>query len=98
MNLTRQEQETLILFNEDDLTARIETFNGRLLRQLRKVSTCDGVSCESDDGRYGVYEIPKTMIKVHAPYKRNMTEEQRQTAREQLKLANAQRRKINFEG
>ena len=75
MNLTLQERETIILFNEDEQTARIETFNGRLLRQLRKVSEREGVSCESDEGNYGVYEVPKTMIKVHAP--RQLNDEQR---------------------
>ena len=98
MNLTNQERETLILFNEDEQTARVETFNGRLLRQLRKVSECDGVSCESDNGRYGVYEVPKTMIKVHAPRQVKMTDKQRAELSERAKAWNTERHKINFEG
>ncbi len=85
MTLTNYEKETIILFNEEEQTARVETFNGRLLRQLRKVSECEGVSCEEDDGKYGVYEIPKTMIKIHAPQQRPvLTDEQRQAVKERL--------------
>ena len=91
MNLTLQERETIILFNEDEQTARIETFNGRLLRQLRKVSESNGVSCESDEGNYGVYKIPKTMIKIRAPQKSNLTDEQRAILSERAKAWNAQK-------
>ena len=65
--LTNLEKETVILFNEGDQTAQVETFNSRLLRQLRKVATCEGVSCEEDEPTYGVYVIPKSMIKIRAP-------------------------------
>lgn len=97
MNLSRQEQETIILFNESEDTAEIETFNPRLLKQLRKVSVCEGVSCGSDDGKYGVYEIPKTMIKIYAPRTLNLSEEQRQASSKRIKAHHAQRHKINFE-
>ena len=77
--LTRTEKETVILFNEEDGTAAIETFNPRLLRQLRKVSTSDGVICEEERPGYGAYIIPKTMIKIYAPPpKRELTEEQKE--------------------
>lgn len=37
-NLSREEQETVILFNESDDTARISTFNGKLKRKLAKAA------------------------------------------------------------
>ena len=80
MNLSNLERETIILFNEAEGAAQIETFNPRLLRQLRKVATCEGVSCTADEKGYGVFTVPKTMIKIHAPLKLN--DEQRRARAE----------------
>ena len=96
--LSNLEKETVILFNEADQSARIETFDRRLLRQLRKVSTCEGVSFEVNEPTYGVFTVPKTMIKIHAPHTINMSEEQRKASSERIKAYHAQRRKIDFEG
>lgn len=47
MNLSRLERETIILFNEQEQTARVETFNARLLKQLsRAESVSEEVICE----------------------------------------------------
>ena len=89
--LTMQERETVILFNEADGTAEIETFNPRLLRQLRKVSTSDGVICEEERPGYGAYIIPKTMIKIQAP--RTISEELRAEYIKRAKKATAARLK-----
>ena len=94
---TNLEKETIILFNEGDQSARIETFDRRLLRQLRKVAPCEGVNCEEDQKDYGVYTVPKAMIKIHAPRTINMTEEQRKASSERIKAYHAQRRKNDFE-
>lgn len=75
--LTLQERETVILFNEADGTAAIETFNARILRQLRKVAGAEGVTVEDDQPGYGAYIIPKGMIRIQAPPKRELTEEQK---------------------
>ena len=87
MNLTKVERETVILFNEAEGTAQVETFNPRLLGQLRKVSACEGVSCREDQRDYGVYVIPKSMIKIHAP--RQYSEKQKQTFAKNLKINSA---------
>lgn len=88
MSLTNLEKETIILFNEGEGEARIETFNARLLGQLRKIEKCEGVRCEESKKGYGVYIVPKTMIKIIAPQRRPvLTDEQRKAVNERLKLA-----------
>ena len=42
MSLTNLEKETIIVFNEAEDSAAVETFNARLLGQLRKVESCEG--------------------------------------------------------
>ena len=76
--LTNAEKETIIIFDEAEKLARIETFNGRLIRRLddlagsredcRKVSGPDG---------YGAYkfEFPAKWLKINAP--REMSEAQK---------------------
>ena len=78
MHLTNLEKETIILFNEAEDTAEVETFNARLLGQLRKVENCEGVVCKESEKGYGVYIVPKTMIKIHAPRpKKELSEAER---------------------
>lgn len=60
MNLSNLEKETIILFNEAESDARIETFNDRLLKKLRSAVKKTGkVSCIEDKDGYGVYICPK---------------------------------------
>ena len=83
-NLTRYEKETIIIFNEEETTARVETFNGRLLRQLEKAANaCNDVICEERHDDYGVYTLPKKLIKVHTP--RIVSEEERSMRAEIMK-------------
>lgn len=96
MNLSNLERETIILFNEAEGAAQIETFNPRLLRQLRKVATCEGVSCTADEKGYGVYTVPKTMIKIHAPRTLQLTDDERQEAARRLKLGRDKARQNQF--
>ena len=95
MHLTNFEKETIILFNEAEDTAGIETFNARLLGQLRKVENCEGVICQEREKGYGFYIVPKTMIKIHAPHKNVMTDEQRAEKSKLMKAMHEERRKIN---
>ena len=97
MSLTNLEKETIIVFNEAEDTANVETFSARLLGQLRKVESCEGVVCKTKEKGYGVYVLPKTMVKVIAPRKQLvLTDEQRdhfvewgkRTRAEQLKNKN----------
>ena len=82
-NLTRYEKETVILFNEEETTATVETFNGRLLRQLEKAAkACDDVICEERHGDYGAYILPKKLIKIHTP--RIVSEEEKKNIADRL--------------
>ena len=95
MSLTNLEKETIIVFNEAEDSANVETFSARLLGQLRKVESCEGVRCEESKKGYGVYIVPKTMIKIHAPHKNVMTDEQRAEKSKLMKAMHEERRKIN---
>jgi hypothetical protein len=84
-NLTREEQETIIVFNESERTATVTTFNGALIRRLNglcesRPSECSGRKTESEGEMY--YEIPKKWVKVNPGL--IMTDEQLQQRRDNL--------------
>jgi hypothetical protein len=68
-NLTREEQETVIVFNEAENTAHITTFNGALIRKL--TALCESrpneatVNGPSSINEY-IFNVPKKWIKVNA--------------------------------
>jgi hypothetical protein len=68
-NLTKIEQETIILFNEVENTARISTFNGALVRKL--LALCDAHPDEAagkgpDQNGECTFTVLKKRIKVNA--------------------------------
>ena len=85
MSLTNLEKETIIVFNESEDTANVETFSARLLGQLRKVESCEGVVCKTKEKGYGVYVIPKVMVKIKAPIKLELSDEEMAKRIERLK-------------
>lgn len=90
--MTNQEKETIILFNEAEPTARIETFNGRIIREAEKASTrSEDVVCEERADSYGVYTMPKTYIKIRAP--RPLSEAQLESSLKSAQKAREMRRK-----
>ena len=90
-NLTRYEKETIIIFNEEETTARAETFNGRLLRQLEKAANaCNDVICEEKHDDYGVYTLPKKLIKIHTPLK--LSDEAREKMAERARALSDKRK------
>lgn len=71
--LTRIEMETTILFNEDEKTAEVFTYNGRLKKKLDKL--CKEHPQEfTDKGTNGAggkfYTIPKKRVNITAPKKK----------------------------
>lgn len=85
MKLTNQERETIICFNEADKTAEVFTYNGRMLRDLDKLSSerPDEVQHKKDNGDGGhTYIVPKKWIKVRAS--RILTEEQKKQAADRM--------------
>ena len=88
MSLTRHEKETIILFNEEEPTARVETFNGRIIREAEKAATkSSDVICEERSEGYGVYTLPKTFVKIRGT--QNISDEVRKRMSEHCKSIGA---------
>lgn len=92
-NLSRIEQETIILFNEAEAAATIETHNGRLKRKLDRLAAERPDEVTAQDGNDGArkYVVPKRWVTVNAP--RVMSDEQKAICAERL----AKVRRINSE-
>ena len=90
--LSRYEQETIILFNEEESTARIETFNSRIIREVEKAQkNCPEIICEERREGYGCYILPKKLIKIHTP--RIISEEEKAMRTEIVRNARKKRTK-----
>ena len=76
--LTNAEKETIIIFDEAEKLAHIETFNGRLIRRLTELSEsredCRKVSGPDEYGAVR-FEFPAKWLKINAP--REMSEAQK---------------------
>lgn len=84
MNLSRYEQETIILFDEEEKTATVNTCNYKLKKKLKKISEeYDSFKLIREDEYSVTYEIPKRYVTINTP--RNPTEEQRIAASERMK-------------
>lgn len=80
MELSRLEQETIILFNEAEPTAEIYTHNKKLREKLERLSQKhpDKIALKSDQpGGAVTYIVPKKSIVVQEPY----SDERREAAR-----------------
>ena len=84
MNLSKLEKETIILFNEEEETAVIGTYNEKLNNRLydftRKSDDCCFVR---ENNGYTEYQFPKSWIKINMP--RQYSDEQRQKMAERAK-------------
>lgn len=93
MNVTKYEQETIILFNEGEATASIYTYNTSLQHTL--VSLCESHPAQvRQTGNNGIgaltFEIPKKWVKVSPP--RVLSEAQKKVL-EDMNRKNRERRK-----
>lgn len=86
MSLSKLEQETIILFNEEDNTAEVDTCNKALIRRLDNFCTKSAdIACVGGDEYGKRYILPKKWVKVNMPPQ--LSEEQLQKKRENaLKL------------
>lgn len=101
MSFSRQEQETIINYNEEDLNAHVYTFNKRLISKLRKLSEERPDECkienEFHDGKAIAFIVPKKWIKVSAPGKRKpISEERRKELSERMKAMRKMESTQNF--
>lgn len=83
--LSKLEKETIIIFNEEEPTAIIGTYNEKLKRRLRdfESSSNDCSLVKSNEG-YVEYTVPKKWIKVNMP--KRYSEEQKQKMAERARL------------
>ena len=81
---SRYEQETIILFNEEQKTATVETYNMKMKNKLLQMAKekPDQVTIKLDDGQRVKAIIPKKWIRVSSP--KIMSEEQRKVASERM--------------
>ena len=84
--LTNAEKETIIIFDEAEKLARIETFNGRLIRRLDDLAgsreDCRKVSGPDEYGAVR-FEFPAKWLKINAG--QVLTDEQRAKKSEKMK-------------
>ena len=95
MQLTNVERETIILFNEAEPTANVYTCNARLRNKLNAMieKGTEGVLFVKSDNYSATYTVPKRMVTINAPrLSRPMTEEQKEKARQRMKLINQKKR------
>lgn len=84
MSKFREEQETIILYNDFDKTASVSTENVALIRKLEKLCEQRRGECTKHERQNGVgeYIVPKKWIKVNPP--RQMSAEAKAKAAERL--------------
>ena len=70
MRLSKYEKETIILFNEEETTASICTYNRKMQNQLMKFAE-KSADCifEKRENESVTYKIPKSWIKINMPRK-----------------------------
>lgn len=89
-SLTKYERETILLFNEEEDTADVTTYNAALIRKLGKLAEERPQEIKlvdtNTDGGYR-YEIPKGWIKVNATL--ILTDEEKQRRSDAGKRAHA---------
>lgn len=95
MNLTKVEQETIILFNEGEAAASVYTHNAALQRLLLELcETRPAQARQVEDNRRGglTFEIPKKWVKIVPPralseVQKRVLEEMNQRNRERKQAA-----------
>lgn len=91
MKLSRIEQETVILYNQEEPTARISTQDPAFIRKLANLaSNNEAVSLVEERTGYAEYVVPKKYIKVFAP--RLLTDEQKQVMSERMRIMRAKQK------
>lgn len=96
MTLTNQERETIIVFNEADDSAIVDTCNRAWINKLDKLVSCNSKIVEDRTDEFGKrYIMPKSWIKVRAP--REISEQERAVLKQRA-IENLGKRKTYEEG
>ena len=87
MAISKYERETVIVFNEEEDFAIVETFNTSMRKKLNKLSKeypNDFRNIKSDESiGCSTYEIPKKYIRIGSP--RNVSDKQREAMSKRAK-------------
>lgn len=88
MSKKRFEQETIILWNNEDNTCRIDTCDMRMLQRLKELSAKypDEYVKLSSGYRWAVYQCPKRLVSIRAPYSEERRRRNRETALSQRRV------------
>lgn len=82
--MTRTKKETIIVFNEAENVAIVNTYNGRMKREIERAieNSNDETARKVTEDKHGAaeYVIPKNWVKIRAG--RKITEEQREALAE----------------
>ena len=81
MKLTAIEQETIILYNQAEATAEVETYDARLLEKLNRLAEKYPDQIQKTGERRFI--VPKRCVSVREPY----SAERRKAASERAKAA-----------
>ena len=81
MELTAIEQETIILYNQAEATAEVETYDARLLEKLNRLAEKYPDQIQKTGERR--FTVPKRCVSVREPY----SAERRKAASERAKAA-----------
>lgn len=81
MKLTSIEQETIILYNQAEATAEVETYDVRLLEKLNRLAEKYPDQIQKTGERR--FTVPKRCVSVREPY----SAERRKAASERAKAA-----------
>lgn len=81
MKLTAIEQETIILYNQAEATAEVETYDVRLLEKLNRLAEKYPDQIQKTGERR--FTVPKRCVSVREPY----SAERRKAASERAKAA-----------
>lgn len=85
---TKEEQETIILYDNANKTASVYTCDRSLIKKLTKLMVSkDDITLERQDDESATFIVPRKWIKVQPPKQVNFTEEQRALAAERLRQA-----------
>lgn len=72
-NLTRQERETVIIYNEADDTATVSTVSAVTKRKMAKLMQKDqNIRCVYNDGITATYELPKKQVCIRIAAKKRI--------------------------
>lgn len=97
MRMSKSEQETVILWNNETETANIWTYDRRIKARLAALAKTreDVKLLDQDDDGMVEYDIPKEAVKINPPTltPKKMSDERRLALTEQLKAARAKRLK-----